>query len=158
MLSYLKTKQIISVLSVKRRFSQFRQMSITLETLNFDNKVLRSLPIDPIEDNYVRTVNNACFSRVRPTPLSNPRLVVYSKSALKLIDIEENQIERKEFVEYLSGNELLPGSETAAHCYCGHQFGERLVFQSLLTNIWLYFRYICGTVRRRRRHLFRGNH
>jgi uncharacterized protein YdiU (UPF0061 family) len=23
----------------------------------------------------------------------------------------------------LSGNKLLPGSETASHCYCGHQFG-----------------------------------
>jgi uncharacterized protein YdiU (UPF0061 family) len=28
------------------------------------------------------------------------------------------------FEEYFSGNKLLPGSETAAHCYCGHQFGN----------------------------------
>lgn len=37
----------------------------TLETLNFDNLVLRTLPIDPIKENYVREVKNACFSKVR---------------------------------------------------------------------------------------------
>ena len=29
----------------------------------------------------------------------------------------------QELAEYFSGNKMLPGSETAAHCYCGHQFG-----------------------------------
>ena len=36
----------------------------TFETLNFDNLALRSLPIDPITENYVREVKNACFSKV----------------------------------------------------------------------------------------------
>lgn len=36
----------------------------TFETLNFDNLVLRTLPIDPITENYVRQVKNACFSKV----------------------------------------------------------------------------------------------
>ena len=44
----------------------------TLETLNFDNLVLRSLPIDTIEENYVREVRNACFSRVRISDLIMP--------------------------------------------------------------------------------------
>ena len=34
------------------------------------------------------------------------------------------QVVRPEFVEYMCGNRLLPGSEPAAHCYCGHQFGH----------------------------------
>ena len=34
------------------------------------------------------------------------------------------QVQDPNFVEYFSGNRLLPGSETAAHCYCGHQFGQ----------------------------------
>ena len=29
----------------------------------------------------------------------------------------------QELAEYFSGNEILPGSKVAAHCYCGHQFG-----------------------------------
>lgn len=32
--------------------------------------------------------------------------------------------QRKDAAEYLSGNKLIPGSETASHCYCGHQFGH----------------------------------
>lgn len=35
-----------------------------------------------------------------------------------------SEVARPEFVECFSGNELLPGSETASHCYCGHQFGN----------------------------------
>jgi uncharacterized protein YdiU (UPF0061 family) len=34
------------------------------------------------------------------------------------------QAERPEFVEVMAGNTLLPGMEPAAHCYCGHQFGN----------------------------------
>ncbi len=95
----------------------------SLENLNFDNLVLRSLPIDPIKDNYVRVVNGACFSLVQPTPVENPEIVAVSLPALKLLDLDVSQVERPEFVQYFSGNKLLPGSETAAHCYCGHQFG-----------------------------------
>jgi hypothetical protein len=36
----------------------------TLDTLNFDNLALKTLPVDSIEENYVREVRNACFSRV----------------------------------------------------------------------------------------------
>lgn len=95
----------------------------TLESLNFDNLVLRSLPIDTEEENYIRQVSGACFSKVKPTAVSNPQLVAASLPALSLIDIDHKQVERADFAEFFSGNKLLPGSETAAHCYCGHQFG-----------------------------------
>jgi hypothetical protein len=112
-----------------------RQMSKTLETLVFDNRALRTLPIDRVERNYVRTVNDSCFSSVSPTPLSNPQLVSYSKPALRLIDIEDDQqINRNEFVEYFSGNKIIPGSETASHCYCGHQFGLYFILFYFLYN------------------------
>ena len=29
----------------------------------------------------------------------------------------------QELAKYFSGDTLLPGCQTAAHCYCGHQFG-----------------------------------
>ncbi|CAB4002050.1 Hypothetical predicted protein, partial [Paramuricea clavata] len=96
----------------------------TLETLNFDNLVLRSLPIDPIKQNFVRQVPNACFSLVDPTAVKDPEVVVHSESAMGLLDLTREQVERAEFAEYFSGNTKLPGSQTAAHCYCGHQFGS----------------------------------
>lgn len=68
-------------------------------------------------------VPGACFSLVDPTPVKNPITVACSQSALSLIDLPEEQSQRKDFAEYFSGNKLLPGSKTAAHCYCGHQFG-----------------------------------
>lgn len=91
--------------------------------LNFDNLALRVLPIDTIEDNYVRTVNNAIFSRLKPTPLTNPELVVYSNSALELVDIPEEATKQVDFVDYFVGNKILEGSDPASQCYCGHQFG-----------------------------------
>jgi hypothetical protein len=49
----------LSTIQIKRDKGQF-----TMETLNFDNKVLRALPIDEITENYCRQVKNACFSKV----------------------------------------------------------------------------------------------
>ncbi len=97
---------------------------VTFESLKFDNLALRKLPIDKETDNYVRQVKDSCFSKIKPTPCLNPSMVVYSKSAMELIDLNETELKRKEAAAYLSGNDLMPGSETAAHCYCGHQFGH----------------------------------
>lgn len=97
----------------------------TLETLNFDNKALRDLPIDPETDgNYRRQVSGACFSKVKPTPVKNPKLVAVSLPALQHLDLDPAQIDRLDFAEYFSGNRELPGTDPAAHCYCGHQFGS----------------------------------
>ena len=64
------------------------------------------------------------LKQVQATPLQNPITVATSLSALRLIDLQEDEINRAEFAEYFSGNRLLPGSQTASHCYCGHQFGQ----------------------------------
>lgn len=98
-----------------------------LSALRFDNLALRSLPVDPSEDCAPRAVPGACFARVRPTPLRNPRLVAMSAPALALLGLEAGGPEAEREAEaalYFSGNRLLPGSEPAAHCYCGHQFGS----------------------------------
>ncbi|XP_021373897.1 selenoprotein O-like [Mizuhopecten yessoensis] len=95
----------------------------TLETLNFDNLALRSLPIDPETKVFPRQVPGACFSKIKLSPVENPILVCHSSSALSLLDLKETEIQEKNFCEYLAGNKLIPGSEPAAHCYCGHQFG-----------------------------------
>lgn len=42
---------------------QLRGMA-TLETLNFNNKALKDLPVDPNPDNRQRQVPGACFSKV----------------------------------------------------------------------------------------------
>ena len=94
-----------------------------METLKFDNRALKLLPIDKDKSNYARTVGGACFSLVKPTPVENPVLVAHSSEALSLLGIDPNKESVEKFVEYFSGNAVLPGSQPAAHCYCGHQFG-----------------------------------
>ncbi|XP_065838559.1 protein adenylyltransferase SelO, mitochondrial-like [Oscarella lobularis] len=109
---------------ILRSYLRFASTMSTLETLNFDNTCLKSLPIDEVAENYVRTVAGACFSRVRPTPVRNPRTVAVSRSALDLIDLNDAETDRDDFADYFSGGKLFPGAEPAAHCYCGHQFGN----------------------------------
>lgn len=62
--------------------------------------------------------------RVTPAPVDGPVLVVHSQQALDLLDIQSDEVQRKDFAEYFGGNRVLPGAEPAAHCYCGHQFGS----------------------------------
>lgn len=112
----------------------WRAMSL-LETArrgpNFDNLALRMLPVNH-EGNEVRIVSNACFARVKPTPVRLPKMVLASYEALQLLDLPTELLKRcpqctdahDEFVQYLSGNKVWPGSEPSAHCYCGHQFGS----------------------------------
>lgn len=95
-----------------------------MSNLKFDNSALRILPVDPIKENYVREVPSACFSRVSPTPVENPRLVAFSEDALKLLELDLEEVKKPEFAEYMSGNKNPPGSDPSAHCYCGHQFGN----------------------------------
>ena len=89
--------------------------------IQFMNSLVRYGPIDPIKDNTTRQVKNAFVSLVKPTPISNPKLVLYSKSCCELLNLKG--IHKQWFEKYMSGNDILPGSIPHAMCYCGHQFG-----------------------------------
>jgi uncharacterized protein YdiU (UPF0061 family) len=105
--------------------AESRKMSVSLsESLQFDNRNLRSLPIDPITKLYVRKVPGSIFSRVNPTPIVAPKLVAASEDALKLLGVDLSTVNEEELVEIMSGNKIAKGSVPAAHCYCGHQFGN----------------------------------
>nr|XP_006633308.1 PREDICTED: selenoprotein O [Lepisosteus oculatus] len=96
-----------------------------LERLQFDNVALRRLALDPSQEPGSRTVRGACFSRVQPQPLLRPRFVAVSGPALSLLGLDAEEVLRDPLgPEYLSGSRVMPGSEPAAHCYCGHQFGH----------------------------------
>jgi len=89
---------------------------------------LRLLPIDPEKGNFVRDpVKDSIFSVVQPKPIEKPRVVLLSKNALSLIDVDADsgdEGDEKLLASYLCGNAGIPGSEPAAHCYCGYQFGS----------------------------------
>lgn len=51
--------------------------------------------------------------------LTMDRLVAHSPEALALLDLLDKATEDPLFTQAFSGCTKLPGSETAAHCYCG---------------------------------------
>ena len=57
------------------------------------------------------------------SPVENPQLVCHSAKALELLGLTDKDVEHPKFAEYFAGNIQIPGTEPAAHCYCGHQFG-----------------------------------
>lgn len=78
-MTFLKFDLFVSVyfnkaakyLTDKKLFSQSKSLAQmkSFETLKFDNRTLRVLPIDPITENYVREVKDACFSKVYITDI-----------------------------------------------------------------------------------------
>ncbi|HEX6277137.1 MAG TPA: YdiU family protein [Polyangiaceae bacterium] len=91
--------------------------------LEFDNRALRELPIDPVEDNRVRQVHGACFSRVKPTPVKKPRTLAVAREVADLLDLSPEFVNGGEFAEVFAGNRVLAGMDPVSACYGGHQFG-----------------------------------
>ena len=92
--------------------------------LVFDNRALRSLPVDPIAENRTRQVHAACFSRVAPTPVREPRTLAVAADVAELLGLSSEFTQSQQFAEVFAGNRLLPGMDAAAACYGGHQFGN----------------------------------
>ena len=96
----------------------------TLENLTFDNRFTRELPADPETENSRRQVTQACYSRVQPTPVAEPRLVAYAREVAQELNLSSATCESGAFTQVFSGNRLLPGMDPYAMCYGGHQFGN----------------------------------
>ena len=103
----------------------FAETSLSeLGRLNFDNRFALTLPADPESDNFRRQVASACYSRVMPTPVSEPRLVAWSPEAATLLDLPPAVEESGSFADVFAGNRVLDGMDPIATCYGGHQFGN----------------------------------
>jgi len=94
------------------------------DTLSFDNSFTRKLPADPETANYCRQVRQACYSRVHPKKVAQPKLVAYAWEVAEELNLTSNACESTDFVQVFSGNSLLSGMDPYATCYGGHQFGN----------------------------------
>lgn len=92
--------------------------------LTFDNRFLRLLPGDPSQANHSRQVHGAFWSLVEPTRVAAPRLLAYSAETAALLGLGDAQMHSPELLSALSGNGALPGMQTYATAYGGHQFGN----------------------------------
>ena len=96
----------------------------TLDTLRFDNRFILDLPADPETENYCRQVRRACYSHVKPTKVSQPQLIAYTREVADILNLTSEECELPDFVQVFSGNRLLEGMTPYATCYGGHQFGH----------------------------------
>jgi uncharacterized protein YdiU (UPF0061 family) len=82
------------------------------------------LPADPNLENTRREVLEAVYSFVRPIKTSNPTLLHVSDEMQHTLKFSNEDIQSKEFLEFVTGNSILENSKPFAMCYAGHQFGN----------------------------------
>ena len=99
-------------------------MQDKLNKLQFDNRFISHLPADKETLNHRRQVDEACYSEVLPTAVSNPELVAYAKEVAALFDLSEADCQTDMFTQVFAGNQLANGMQPYAMCYGGHQFGH----------------------------------
>lgn len=92
--------------------------------LKIQSTFTNELPPDSDLENNSRQVYNACFSFVTPKIPLNPTLIHFSNEVAKMIGIEEDNFDTKEFLNIFSGKTIYPNTQPYAMCYAGHQFGN----------------------------------
>jgi len=92
-----------------------------IASLAFEDKFVSELPGDPRADNALRQVMKACYSRVTPTTVARPELLVLVPEVCDLLDLDPTIT--PELTEVLAGNRVVEGMAPYAACYGGHQFG-----------------------------------
>ena len=92
-----------------------------IASLAFEDQFVRELPGDPRADNSLRQVLKACYSRVTPTSVPRPELLVLVSEVCALLGLDPSIT--SELTEVLAGNRVVTGMAPYAACYGGHQFG-----------------------------------
>jgi serine/tyrosine/threonine adenylyltransferase len=91
---------------------------------HFDNRYITELPGDPNTSPQSRQVRNASWSAASATPVAKPQLLAWSPEMAKELDLSNEDVLSQAFAEVFSGNQLLPGMQSYATRYGGHQFGN----------------------------------
>ncbi|ARP94652.1 protein adenylyltransferase SelO [Bordetella genomosp. 13] len=74
-------------------------------------------------DNSFAALPSAFYTRLAPRPLTEPRLLHANAEAAALIGLDPAVLHTPEFLAVASGMAPLPGGDTLAAVYSGHQFG-----------------------------------
>ena len=63
------------------------------------------------------------YQAKQPDSVSAPSLIDFNPAGARLIGLDPAEARRNEFAEFFSGNVSLPGAQSLAMAYTGHQFG-----------------------------------
>ena len=75
-------------------------------------------------DNTYPKLPNIMLSKIKPTPVKDPKIVILNNDLSKEIDLDFTEVNDNELALIFSGNKLPEGSETISQAYAGHQFGH----------------------------------
>ena len=75
-------------------------------------------------DNTYSKLPGSMLTRLSPTPVKAPELVILNHSLSKMLGLDFYGVSEKNLASILSGNLLPEGSDTIAQAYAGHQFGH----------------------------------
>ena len=67
------------------------------ERLQFNNRFVDQLPGDPQTDPFPRQVYGACYSKIKPTAVTKPQTMVYSREVMELLGLEARFAESRAF-------------------------------------------------------------
>jgi len=95
-----------------------------LDRLRFDNRFTSQLPADPDASGRRRQVEGALFSRVHPTPVSEPVTLAWSPEVAEQLGLDPDLCRSDDFAQVFAGNRVPTGADPFAACYGGHQFGS----------------------------------
>ncbi|MFZ6730408.1 protein adenylyltransferase SelO [Undibacterium sp. Ji42W] len=63
------------------------------------------------------------YTQLLASPIDKPYLVAASNEVAAQLNLDQSSLNSPEFLNYFSGNQLVPGSKPLAAVYSGHQFG-----------------------------------
>ncbi len=77
-----------------------------------------------LKHSYATQLPPVLYSTQVPQPVGHPSMVVYNESLANELGLAEHFREANQALAYLSGNEIVSGSQPIAQAYAGHQFGH----------------------------------
>ena len=95
-----------------------------MQFLKTDQSFLENLPGDTNIKNQPRQVLGALYSKVKPTPVSKPKIVGSVSEVADLLGLNHADFETSAAAEIFSGNRISDGMDPYAANYGGHQFGQ----------------------------------
>ncbi|KAB3539024.1 YdiU family protein [Alkaliphilus pronyensis] len=75
------------------------------------------------ENSYVQ-LPSIFYSTLRPTPVPSPKLVILNHKLATELGLDVQNLQNKEGIEMLAGNQVPNGAIPLAQAYAGHQFGH----------------------------------
>ncbi|XP_070584325.1 protein adenylyltransferase SelO-like isoform X1 [Erythrolamprus reginae] len=125
--SFSHIHNYINASNVNQDYCEKKLKLATLDEWKLSTEMFTvTLPIDRIQENYVREVQDCIFSVGYPTPFnSRVLLVAVSEEVLEqILDLDLSASSSDDFLQLVSGTKIILGSLPLTHRYGGHQFGS----------------------------------